>query len=243
MQLRAVLLAEHAGAAATDFRGSHSVTAHGRPSSRATPRRHPAGTARASPDPRLASCRRYERGKEERHGAELVRALRNVQRDLYHCVQCSTLMFCSEDGAAAPHVDWRRPRSRRVIGRRSSERSSRSRWRRTYAGDEGGQCRDRAASAWAPASLASLLLFPGVRLFGQPPTPCRFFQPSHAAMTMRAISLGVRRLARRSLAASFELLPAPRTKIPCGLIRAVAGATGRRRPARGCRRSRLRVQL
>jgi hypothetical protein len=120
----------------------------------------------------------------------LVRALRNVQRDLYHCVQCSTLMFCSEDGAAAPHVDWRRPRSRRVIGRRSSERSSRSRWRRTYAGDEGGQCRDRAASAWAPASLASLLLFPGVLLFGQPPTPCRFSHPSHAAMTMRAISWG-----------------------------------------------------
>ena len=118
----------------------------------------------------------------------LVRALRNVQRDLYHCVQCSTLMFRSEDGAAAPHVEWRRPRSRRVIGRRSSERSSRSRWRRTYAGDEGGQCRDRAASAWAPASLPSLLLFPGVLLFGQPPTPCRFSQRSHAAMTMRAIS-------------------------------------------------------
>jgi len=71
--------------------------------------------------------------------------------------------------------------------------------------------RGRLEPAHARRRDRLLRLFPGVLLFGQPPTPCRFSQRSHAAMTMRAIAWRSRGSLTNSGTVNAAAVPSSRT--------------------------------
>jgi hypothetical protein len=79
-----------------------------------------------------------------------------------------------------------------------------------------GDVRSRAAASSPRSSdghgpRGLLRLFHRVLLFGQPPTPCRFSQRSHAAMTMRAIASRSRGSLTNSGIVNAAAVPSSRT--------------------------------